>query len=313
MKHYSHLCYQERCIIRAYLQVGISQKETAEDLNRHPSTISREIWRNSGRRGYRPIQATIRYLERRKQSVRPSKFTQEMKNKIDARLAALHSPEQISGALALDGDSISHESIYRYIWNDKSKGGKLYKNLRHSKVKRRSRGKGKGRRGKIKNRVSIHDRPQEIERKVIAGHWEGDTVLGSGKNVLVTLVERVKKYTVVFKANDKTAESVNQAIQEHCKEYKHLFKSITLDNGLEFAQHERFGQFLNAGIYFADPGCSWQRGLNENTNGLLRQYLPKKTNFDKISNKRIREIQDELNDRPRKLLGFKTPTMVLGP
>ena len=206
--------------------------------------------------------------------------------------------------------SISHEWIYQYIYQDKLYGGTLHQHLR-CKKKRRKRYGSYDRRGQIINRVSIDERPAIVDKRKRIGDWELDTVIGKAhKQAIVTITERKTRLSLIRKVKFKTAENVADAIIELLGPMKKWVKTLTADNGKEFAFHERIAKALNAKFYFAHPYSSWERGLNENTNGLIRQYLPKKTDFKKVTQKQIDNVMEKLNNRPRKCLGFKTPNQV---
>ena len=202
---------------------------------------------------------------------------------------------------------ISVEWIYHYIRQDKQQGGSLYKHLRQGHKKRRCK-YGRGKTPPIPDRVSIHHRPSEVEKKQQIGHWEGDLVVCSkGREVLITLVERVSKFTLMAKAPSKQAISVARTMKKMIFPYRKAFQSITLDNGGEFYQYQKVKKKFRIDFYFADPYSSWQRGLNENTNGLIRQFIPKKTPLESFSDKQIYDIQKNINKRPRKDLNYKNP------
>ena len=222
------------------------------------------------------------------------------------------SPEQISGRLLLEkGVKISHETIYRHIWKDKEDGGVLYKLLRTQGKKYRARGSNKDSRGQIKNAVSIDERPEIVEEKSRIGDWEIDTVIGKNhKQALVTIVERVSKFTVMKKVENKTAELVAAATIELLRPYRDRVLTITADNGKEFAHHEKVAKALECDYYFAHPYSSWERGLNENTNGLIRQYFPKGSSFKEITGRMVKRAKGQLNRRPRKTLEYATPMEV---
>jgi len=206
------------------------------------------------------------------------------------------------------GFTICHETIYRYIYYNKSKKGRLYKYLRHKNKKHHNRSNKYQRRGIIIDRVSIDKRPKIVERKNRIGDFEIDTVIGLNHiGALVTVVDRKSKYTIIQKVKSKRAKEVTQALITMLHPLKHITKTITSDNGKEFAYHKEVSDTLDTDFYFAHPYSSWERGLNEHTNGLIRQYLPKKTDFTQISKEEIITIQDKLNHRPRKVLNYRTP------
>jgi len=307
MNTYTQLTEQERYQIYALKQAGHNQSEIAGLLGRDKSTISREVGRNKGMRGYRPRQAHLWTLERRKAKIRP-RFGSCMWRKVELLLQLDWSPEQISGRLKVEeGISVSHEYIYQYIYADKRSGGELYRHLRCQK-KRRKRYGSYDRRGVIRNRVSIEERPEVVDERSRVGDWEGDTVIGRNhKGALVTLVERKSLYTVIDAVARKTAVAVRTAIVTGLTAYKERVHTLTYDNGKELAEHEEIAEALGAKIYFAHPYSSWERGVNENTNGLIRQYFPKWRELTAVCREQIEHAMDRLNHRPRKTLGFQTP------
>jgi len=305
---YEQLTQEERYQIYGLIKAGYNQKEISESIKRSPSSISRELNRNKGRKGYRPKQAHNMAEQRRKLAEKKIKITPTVKALIDTLLVTL-TPEQIAGRIKLEtGLSLHHESIYRYIYQDKSAGGKLYKYLVRASKKYRKRYGTYDKRGQIVNRVSIEERPDVVDKKSRIGDWEGDTVIGKGrKNAFVTMVERKTLYLVVKRIESKHADITAGALIESMMPLKDSVLTITLDNGKEFAQHERVSEQLGADIYFAHPYSSWERGINENTNGLLRRYFPKGTDFMALSETEIEAAVYALNHRPRKTRGFKTP------
>jgi IS30 family transposase len=307
--NYKQLTQEERYQIYSLLKAKHNQKEIAQILERSESSISREIKRNTGLKGYRPKQAHQLAFNRRKTSYKSVKMTSEVKEWIQQLLEQDLTPEQIAGRLKLENKvSLHHESIYRYIYQDKANGGQLYKHLVRACKKYQKRYGSNDKRGQLVNRVSIDERPAIVDTKSRIGDWEGDTVIGKGrKNAFVTLVERKTLFTVVKRIESKHADMTADAIIESVRELKDSVLTITFDNGKEFAQHERIGQELEADIYFAHPYSSWERGINENTNGLLRRYFPKGTDFMALSEHEIQAAVDKLNHRPRKTRGYKTP------
>lgn len=308
---YKHLAVDERYQIHAMFKAGFSKAEIAKELNRHPSTIGREMSRNTGLRGYRPKQAHRLAHERRSAHVhcRINPITWE---RVDQLLREDWSPEQVSAWLDnADLQSVSPEWIYQHILADKQQGGTLYKHLRCQK-KRKKRYGSPDSRGQLKNRVSIDDRPPIVDRRERIGDWEIDTVIGrQGGSVLVTAVERKTRYSVIALSEDKSAKNVKCALVEALQPFSDALKTMTYDNGKEFALHEDIAKQLGANGYFAHPYHSWERGCNENTNGLIRQYVPKGSSFDGLTDEDVRVMMDKLNDRPRKCLKFKTPNQAL--
>ncbi len=258
--------------------------------------------------GYNYEQAEVKSRANRR--VAPSKkMTPEVICLIKEKLSLQWSPVQIAGRLKQQGKAvISHETIYKHIWKDKQNGGLLYKELRHQGKKYNKRSKGTAGRGCIISRVDIDQRPSIVEEKARLGDWELDTIIGAvGEDVIVSMVERASKLTRLIKANRKTAEHVSEALIKTLEPMKAFVLTLTADNGLEFAYHQKVSRRLEAGFYFAKPYHSWERGLNEHTNGLVRQYFPKKTNFSGVSIEEIKRIELLLNNRPRKVLGYETP------
>ena len=304
MSGYAQLTQGQRYQIEALLKTGHNQTMIAKVLSVHKSTISRELKRNHGLRGYRAHEkAMIRQYEKFQPRIPAITWTL-----VEALIKQDWSPEQISGRLIKEqGISISHESIYLHIYQDKYQGGDLHKHLRCQKKRRKRYGK-QDRRGRIPNRISIDERPAIVNNKSRVGDWEGDTIIGKGhQGVVATLVERKTQYTVLTASKTKQAPQVRQRIEKALAPHRSRVYTITYDNGLEFAEHQKMAQTLSADIYFAHPYASWERGLNENTNGLIRQYLPKSRPLDNVTQKELKHIMDQLNHRPRKSLGFKTP------
>jgi len=294
----------------------MNQTQIALQLGVDQSSISRELKRNKGKRGYRPKQANEKANLRKKETVKSRVMTTEMIERIKGFLKELWSPEQISGSLKSDINetlSICHETIYKFIWADKENGGELYKFLRRKAKKYTSRCKEKqAGRGFIKDRVGIKERPSVVDERSRIGDWEIDLVIGKGHSgALLTIVERVTSYTVTKRIFDKSARTVTDATIELLAPFKGRVLTITADNGKEFAYHKEVSKGLDCGYYFADPYCSWQRGLNENTNGLLRQYWPKSTDFKLVRDDDVRANLIQLNNRPRKKLFFKTPFQMM--
>ncbi len=316
MREYKQLTEEERIEIYAMMQAGKQQNTIAAELGVHPSTVSRELTRNTGLRGYRPKQAQQKALHRKFTARKAVKMTTETINYIESKLAEEHSPEQIAKRMKLDSDwdgpAVSHERIYQHIWHDKAQGGVLYKRLRIGGTKqRRKRRNSRDMRGTIKNRVGIENRPDIVERKIRIGDWEGDTVVGKNhQGALVTLVDRKSKLTLIGKVNRYTAEAVKKTIISLMELLPRRNYTLTVDNGKEFASHESVAEVLRIKVYFADPYSAWQRGLNENTNGLIRQYVPKGSDVRILTDEQIEHIMDRLNNRPRKSLGFLTPNEV---
>lgn len=312
MRKFKQLTLKQRYQISAYKEAGYTQKYIAELLNVSASTISRELRRNLIDGKYIAEEAEVLSYKRHLHKHKYIKLNNKVKNYIKKKLKEDWSPEQIAGVMKKEKlDWVSHETIYQYIYHNKSCGGKLYLKLRHRNKKYHKRGVEYATRGTIKNRVSIDKRPKIVERKSRVGDWEIDTVIGANhKGALVTIVDRKSKFTLIKKVPSKHADVVTKAILEMMQPVKALTHTITSDNGKEFAYHEQISSALETNFYFANPYHSWERGLNEHTNGLIRQYLPKQSDFTQVKRKNIRFIQDRLNNRPRKSLGYKTPAEV---
>ena len=313
MNTYKQLTYEQRCQIYVLNKSAMSQQAIADTVGVTQPTISRELRRNAGERGYRYKQAQGKSDERRAKAAKAVKMTPDMIQLIELKLHMKWSPEQISGWLLEEREEfLSHETIYLHIWENKAAGGDLFNYLRRKGKAYQSRSKGQAGRGHIKNRVSIDERPNIVDEKGRVGDWEIDLVIGKGHSgALVTIVERATSYTVSMRINDKSAHTVTQATIALLTPLKEMVLTITADNGKEFAYHELITQALGAQVYFADPYSSWQRGLNENTNGLLRQYWPKNTDFKKGSANDVSAAIIEFNDRPRKKLGYRTPARLV--
>jgi IS30 family transposase len=303
---YKHLSQAERYQIHALMKAGHDQSQIAKLLDRHKSTISRELSRNTGSRGYRPKQACEMSADRAQNSRNAPTVEPWVHEAACALLCIQWSPEQIASQLP-----ISHETVYQHVYADKAQGGTLWKNLRCQKQKRKRYAGGRDRRGQIPNRRPLSERPLHIEARRQVGHWECDTVIGaSHKGAVVTMVERKSGYAVMAKVSNKTSAAVGSAIVGELQPLAARVKTLTFDNGKEFAGHAHIDEKLQSTAYFARPFASWERGSNENLNGLLRQYIPKKRSMSTVSDEEIRMIQNRLNNRPRKRLGFKTPAEV---
>ena len=310
MSTYTQLTQEERYQIHALMKAGHDQTDIAFVLGRDKSTISREINRNRGLRGYRPKQAQELAWSRR-QTAHHARISAEHWGRVEELLGQDWSPEQVSEWLVREeGIAVSHEWIYQYVYTDKHHGGDLHKHLRCQKPRRKRYG-SHDRRGQIKGRVCIDERPAVVERRSRIGDWEADTVIGKpGGAVLVTLAERKTRQSILVLSPDKSAISVKKAIIGALRPLAAHVHTITYDNGKEFAHHTDIASALDAQGYFAHPYHSWERGLNENMNGLIRQYLPKGKSFDSLTQDDIQRIMDKLNNRPRKCLGYRTPNQV---
>jgi len=302
--NYTHLTQEERYQISTLLREGFSKRYIAWRLNRSPSTISREIARNRARNGYFAKHANK--LARRRHCPNPKRISYDTWVQVIAYLDLQWSPEQIASHV-----SVSLHSIYRFIQQDKSKGGVLFHNLRLRNQRKRKYGSIETR-GQLTNRKSIHDRPAEIEQRSRFGDLEIDTIVGKNhQQSLVSIVDRKTGYLWLKKCSTRKAEEVCQATIRLLKPIKAHLKTITADNGKEFSLHEYAAQESDVDWYFADPYSAWQRGTNENTNGLIRQYIRKGSDLNDYTDAYIAEITQRLNHRPRKRLGFKSPSQVL--
>lgn len=302
--NYTHLTQEERYQISTLLREGFSKRYIAWRLNRSPSTISREIARNRARNGYFAQHA--HKLARRRHCPNPKRIPYDTWVQVIAYLDLQWSPEQIASHV-----SVSLHSIYRFIQQDKSRGGVLFHNLRFRNQRKRKYGSIETR-GQLTNRKSIHDRPAEIEQRSRFGDLEIDRIVGKNhQQSLVSIVDRKTGYLWLKKCSTRKAEEVCQATIRLLEPIKAHLKTITADNGKEFSLHEYAAQELDIDWYFADPYSAWQRGTNENTNGLIRQYIRKGSDLNDYTDAYIAEITQRLNHRPRKRLGFKSPSQVL--
>lgn len=310
-KTYTRLTEDERYQIYEGVTEKRSHREIATLISKHHSTVSSEIKRNTGLRGYRPKQAQDKAQQRQYNKYRQIKLTPEVQSLIAENIQHEWSPDQIQGRLRSEGlTMVCATTIYGFIQQDKAAGGNLYKHLRHRKPYKRRTGSAETR-GQIIGRISIDERPAIVDKKIRLGDWEADTVIGKGhKGVLVTLAERVSKKTLIAHVPSKHAEVVTDAIIKLLQSEKKHLHTITFDNGKEFSYHAQINKALGADNYFAHPYHSWERGLNENHNGLIRQYLPKGLALNKVTAEEVVLIQNKLNNRPRKLLGYKTPNEV---
>lgn len=310
---YRQLTMAQRYQIEALKKEGLSSRSIAVNIGVHYSTVSRELKRNSLDSGeYFALNAAVSARLRYQYKSKNRRLGKEHINYIKKYIQEGWSPEQIAGRMILDGlKSISHETIYQYVYTNQKSGGKLYLYLRHKHKKYTKRTASHRSRGQIKNRISIDERPLIVEDKSRIGDWEVDTIIGRYHHQgIVTIVDRCSKFTLMKKVPSKHAEPVKQAILDLLKPIKDHALTITSDNGKEFAYHQEISRVLNTDFYFAHPYQSWQRGLNEHTNGLIREYFPKEKEFQEITDKQIVDVQNKLNNRPRKILGYKTPAEV---
>lgn len=309
MKRYKQLTGGLRYQIYGLKQAGLNQTEIANRIGVDKGTVSREFKRNKGKRGWRPKQAQSLRDERYGARINGKRFSSDDWEEVERLIEEDLSPEQAANRLELEGVlKISHEIIYQHIYADKRSGGDLHRHLRSQKPHRKRCASGQERRGMIKNRVSIDKRPEIVAQKTRMGDWEGDTVIGKNhKGGLVTLAERKSRYVLTGHIRSKHAEGVTAVTTRLLKPHKEKCHTITFDNGKEFAEHEKMAAELKVDIYFAHPYHSWERGLNENSNGLLRQYFPKGMELVDITEEQVQEAVERINHRPRKVLGFRTP------
>lgn len=309
MNKYHQLTREERYTITGLRIAGFSQAEIARHMGRSPSTICRELQRNRTTHDgmYRAEKAQKYALARRRRARRRSWFSHAQWRQVDAWLRQRWSPEQISGHLSDIGLwRISHETIYRHILWDKKVGGTLYKSMRIMAKVCRKRYNSKDSRGVLAGKRHISTRPVEAEQRLCLGHWEGDTVIGGDRHhSILTFLERKSGYAVIKKLRSRTTEQVTRAASAAMAE--HAFHTLTLDNGTEFHDYRVLEARFPVTCYFATPYHSWERGANENLNGLIRQYLPKGVCMSTLTQAECDWIADELNSRPRKRLNFKTP------
>lgn len=314
---YRQINKYERYMIYKLKERGFGPREIGRYLNRSASTISRELKRNQGFVSvYWYEMANIFARQRRKQAIRPTKQNNSvLYNYILDKLRRGWSPELISGRLAREYPDdpemrISHETIYRWVYNEAKEGGTLYRHLVRCRKKRRKRRKRLSLRGKIPGRIGIEHRPKIVEERSRFGDWESDTMVGprGTGGGLATHVDRMSRFLIAVKLQDKRAKTYSdctlKAFQAISKEKR---KTMTVDNGSEFSDFKRIERRLRLKVYFADPYASWQRGTNENTNGLLRRYFPKGTDFTKITQEMVANVVTKLNNRPRKCLKYQTP------
>lgn len=308
--NYRQLARGQRYQIYALMRAGHNQTRIAAVVGCHKSTISRELHRNRGLKGYRPYQADEFAFNRQCDAYR-SRIAWETWQQVERLLRQDWSPEQISGRLKLENQpTVSYECIYLYVYAEKRRGGTLHRHLRSQK-KQRKRYSGYIRRGQIPNRTSIDERPEIVASKGRFGDWEADSIIGARhKRGILSAVERKSKLTRLRNLATKAAAEMKDKTIEVLTPLAAKVHTITVDNGKEFCEHEQIAAGLQARIYFAHPYASWERGLNENTNGLVRQYFPKKYDFATITDQDLQRVEDLLNTRPRKTLGYRTPNEV---
>ena len=307
---YTQITLEERYTIARCRAARMSVAEIAAITGRHRSTIYREVARNLGSGGrYRCSKAQEKTNGRRSRSRRNRHFGEKELTLVERYLREDYSPDQVSGYLAKEGLlSISHETIYQHVWRDKAAGGDLHRHLRCARKQRRKRYRSYDSRGRLAGKRDITERPATADARAEIGHWEADTVMGSGdKHCIFTMVERKTGLVVIGKLKNRTKEEVKKRIVGLIRAQKHPVLTITADNGTEFHGYEQIEMLTGAKFYFAKPYHSWERGLNENTNGLIRQYLPKRKSMAHLTQWGCTRIAEKLNNRPRKRLRFRTP------
>jgi IS30 family transposase len=306
-----HITKAQRYTISSMLKQGYKQFEIAKAIGKDKSVISRELKRNSDIRSgnYKDELANKKYAKRQKEKHKYRKFTLEMQKEVEVLLREDYSPEQVVGVFVKQGKPIvSIERIYQHIWDDKKASGTLYTHLRRQGRSYRKPGASKDNRGIIKNRISIEQRPLEVEKRNRFGDLEVDLIIGKNhEQAIVTINDRASGMLKMKKTPSKEAKVVRETITELLEDWVPYIFTITSDNGKEFAEHQRVAEKLYLDYYFAHPYHSWERGSNENLNGLIRQYIPKKTDFKTLSNQYIKDIETKLNNRPRKRFNFESP------
>jgi len=309
MRSYRQLTPGERYELSALRKQGLRPAQIARALGRHRSTVVRELRRNLCSDGaYRPATADDFARWRRARSRRNQRFVADDWALVLTRLKQEWSPEQISGRFKRDGGlRISHETIYRHIWHDKRRGGTRYKLLRQAGKRRRKRYGAYDSRGRLAGKRHISERPTAVEDRTHVGHWEIDTIVGLGRPCVVTLVERVTGYVMIGKLRAHTVAELNRAALHLIASAPLPVLTITADNGTEFHGYKDLEATTGSLFYFATPHHSWERGTSENTNGLIRQYLPKRTSMARVSQAACDHIARKLNSRPRKRLDFRAP------
>jgi IS30 family transposase len=309
---YRQITFAERYTLGLLRRDGASPAAIARVLGRHRSSISREVRRNQAHSDgtYRPQLADWYARRRRCHSRRNTQFTRAAWTRVEALLREDWSPEQIAGRLQrLRILQISHETIYRYIWADKRAGGELYRHLRGARKQKRKRYGAYDSRGRLAGKRPITTRPPGATTRSRFGHWEGDTMLGAGQAgaCVLTLVERKSGFVAVGKLTQRTGATVNQRAHQLIRRQPRAVRTLTVDNGTEFHSYATLERRIATRFYFATPHHAWERGTNENTNGLLRQYLPKGASMANLTQHDCNRIAAKLNRRPRKRLGYQTP------
>lgn len=311
----SHLTENQRYTIQVLLKQGYKQVEIAKIIDRDRSVVCREIKRNCDKRSgeYRFELAQRKYLKRQKEKRKHIRFTATVEQRVDTLLREDYSPEQIVGTLKKENEpTVSVERIYQHIWDDKKRGGTLFKHLRHQGRRYRKRGSAKDNRGIIKDRISIEKRPEIVEKRSRVGDLEVDLIIGRNhKQAILTICDRASGMLKMRKVRSKQSEEVGQAMIDELQDWLPYIKTITADNGKEFADHKKVAEELNIEYYFALPYHPWQRGSNENLNGLIRQYFKKSSDFSTLTYEQVKAVETKINNRPRKRFGYESPIFVM--
>ena len=311
MPKYRQITSEERYVIAALKKRRLSISEIARHMGRSPATISRELRRNLSTQGrYSPPKAHSYATARRRRSRRNTHFSVDDWILVEHLVGLDWSPEQVSGWLSLHGIlSISYETIYLRVWHDKRTGGDLWTHMRQATKKRRKRYRSHDSRGRLAGKRHISERPPEVEGRQVPGHWEIDSIMGNdhGRHSALTVVERTTGFLQMGKLHRHCAADATARTIELIERRRECFKTITADNGTEFHSYKLIEQATGVPFYFATPHHSWERGTNENTNGLIRQYLPKSTSMAHVTQTDLDAIAAKLNARPRKRLGYRTP------
>lgn len=312
---YHQITSEERYILSALRKQGMSTVEIARQLGRHRTTVWRELKRNAARLDgtYRPSKAIEMTTGRRRRSRQNQRFGPGDWRQVEALLQRQWSPEQVAGHLGRTGAlSISHETIYRHIWTDWRHGGQLHESLRGARKQRRKRNGRYDSRGRLPGKRHISERPAAADNRSRAGHWEIDTVMGHGsKDCIVSIVDRRTGYLVIGKLRARTTDETSRRTIALIRNADMPFRTITADNGTEFHAYKQIERATGVKFYFANPHHSWERGTNENTNGLIRQYLPKRQSMAKLTQQQCDVIAEKLNNRPRKRFDYRTPKEML--
>jgi len=319
-KKYKRVTLKERVIIETLLQENKSKSYIAKKLNRSRSTITREVNKLGDNYDAQLADWCAKDFFLNKRNRDKINTYKKLKIFVYRGLLKGWSPDQISGKIKLEYPNnpimtISYEAIYTHIYSHRQArlNRKLIALLPYHKTQRRRANKNSKRGVKIKNQISIDDRPKHIETREEIGHWEGDLIIGKGqKSAIGTLVERKARFTIIVKLKNRKSATVRKKFVQEFNQIKTLFKkTLTYDNGTEMAQHKELTKQTGMVIYFAHPYSSWERGTNENTNGLIRRFFPKKIDFNTVTEKELKKAQNALNNRPRKVLGYKTPNQIM--